>query len=147
MPEPHKFTSFLAALARHGAMGLIRPTDTLKVMLTADRPPASVAQAADLAEIEPGNGYPAGGLPVGIVSSGFDREAGEYRLVVDESASLIARGGPVGPFRCVVLYNATPPVPAVDVIAWWERAKPITLEEDGDRFTIDFDGTGVLKLG
>ena len=50
---------------------------------------------------------------------------------------LTASGGPVGPFRYVVLYNDDPSSPADPLIGWYDYTSDLTLQ-DGETFTIDF---------
>ena len=145
-----KFARFTEAAVERGVLSLIRPSDTLKVLLTNELPPRDAATRADLAELPALNGYPDGGEAIDIVESAFSRDDLMYRLVLGKDVVFTARGGPLGPFRVVTLYNATPPFPAVDLIAWWARDKPITLEDEegvSDSFTVSFDAiAGVLTL-
>jgi hypothetical protein len=132
----NKFQSFPAALAakQHNLA-----TDTLKVMLTNTAPVVTAAAKGDIAEIAGGNGYTAGGLP-GTVT-GATQTAGIFTLKVAD-VTVVASGGPVGPFQYAVLYNATSGL----LIGWWAYGSSVTLNS-ADSFTVDFDdANGVLSL-
>lgn len=134
----NKFNSFVEALAEkvHN-LG----SDTLKVMLTNTAPAAANAVKADITEIAAGNGYVAGGTQATQVSS--SQASGLYKLVLND-VTFTASGGTIGPFRYVVLYNAT----AVngELIGWYDYGSSITLNA-GESLTVDFDATnGVLTI-
>jgi hypothetical protein len=118
-------------------------TDALKLMLTNAAPSQSNAVKADLTEIPAGNGYAAGGAAVTI--TGSSQAAGTYKLVGNDVV-FTAAGGPMGPFRYVVLFNDTPTSPADPLIGYWDYGSSVTLA-DGETFTVDFDGAnGILQL-
>lgn len=132
----NKFNSFVEELAEKAHnLG----SDSLKVMLTNSAPSASNATTSDLTEISAGNGYTAGGNAVTISSSA--QTSGTYKLVLADS-TWTASGGSIGPFRYVVLYNAT----NSKLIAYWDYGSSVTLAS-GSSFTTDFDGSaGVLTI-
>lgn len=133
-----KFFSFVEALAEQvHNLG----SDTLKIMLTNSAPSQSNTQKSDLTEISAGNGYTAGGTAVTITAS--SQTSGTYKLVGND-VTFTASGGTIGPFRYAVLYNDTS---ASDkLISYWDYASNVTLN-DGDSFTVDFDGTnGILQI-
>ena len=114
-------------------------SDTLKVMLTNTAPTSANGLKADLTEISAGNGYTAGGTAATISSSA--QTSGTYKLVVADVV-FTANGGPVGPFRYAVLYDATSTSGVL--IGWWDYGSSISLQ-DGESFTVDYDSTnGVL---
>lgn len=141
MPMFNKFHAFVEHLAE-GVHNL--QSHTLKVMLTNAVPSASAHSVkADLAEIAAGNGYVAGGPAVTVTSSA--QTGGVYRLFAS-NVTITASGGPIGPFRCAVLYNDTPTSPADPLIGWWDYGASITLL-NGETLTLTFDAVnGVLQL-
>jgi hypothetical protein len=117
--------------------------DTLKVMLTNTAPVATNSVKADLTEITAANGYPAGGNPLTVSSSG--QTGGLYKLVVADSV-FTAVGGPIGPFRYAVVYNDTPASPADPLICSHDYGSSINLFA-GETFTWDANPTnGLLQL-
>lgn len=136
----NKFNAFVEHLAEKAHnLG----SDTLKILLTNTTPVATNSVRADLTEIAAANGYPAGGLQAGIVSSA--QTAGTYKLTLADVV-FTASGGPIGPFRYAVLYNDTPTSPADPLIGWYDYGASITLA-DTETLTVDFDATnGVLTL-
>ena len=118
-------------------------SDTLKVMLTNTAPVATNAVLADLTEIGTGNGYSAGGTAASISSEG--QTSGTEKLVL-ANVVFTASGGSIGPFRYVVLYDATPSSPLKPLIAWWDYGSSISLNT-GETFTWTPDATnGVFQL-
>lgn len=118
-------------------------TDVLKVMLVnSPAPVATNTVKANLTEITPGNGYPAGGTD--IVGVWTESPAGTGSLAGTD-VTWTASGGTIGPFRYVVLYNDTPTTPLADpVIGWWDYGSNVTLQI-GESFVVDFTGP-VLTL-
>jgi hypothetical protein len=132
----NKFQSLTAALAaKQHNLG----SDTLRVMLTNTAPVVTNAAKADITEIAGSNGYTAGGSQCTVTGSA--QAAGLYTLKIAD-LTITASGGAVGPFRYVVLYNATSGL----LIGWYDYGSSTTLNS-GDSFTVDFDDTnGVLTL-
>jgi hypothetical protein len=140
MPSFNKFNAFVEHLAE-GVMNL--QSDTLKIVLTDTAPQASDSVLADLSEISAGNGYTAGGVAATVSAS--SQTGGTYKLVLDDLL-ITASGGPIGPFRYLVLIDDTPTSPANPLIGWWDYGSSITLA-DGESITIDFDASnGVLQI-
>lgn len=140
MPSFNKFNAFVEHLAE-GVMNL--QSDTLKIVLTDTAPQASDSVLADLTEISAGNGYTAGGVAATVSAS--SQTGGTYKLVLDDLL-ITASGGPIGPFRYLVLIDDTPTSPANPLIGWWDYGSSITLA-DGESITIDFDASnGVLQI-
>lgn len=140
MPSFNKFNAFVEHLAE-GVMNL--QSDTLRIVLTDTAPEASDSVLADLTEISAGNGYTAGGVAATVSAS--SQTGGTYKLVLDDLL-ITASGGPIGPFRYVVLIDDTPTSPADPLIGWWDYGSSITLA-DGESITIDFDASnGVLQI-
>lgn len=106
-----------------------------KALLTNTAPTTATAVKADLTDIAAANGYPAGGMTLDSITlstSGLITKC----TIADET--LTASGGPIGPFRYVVVYNDTQTVPAKPVVGWYDYGSSITLA-DGEPFLIDFD--------
>lgn len=117
-------------------------SDTLTVALcaAANAPVATNTVLADLTEIAYTN---LSSRVLTVASSA--QTSGTYKLTINDLV-LTASGGSVAAFRYVVIYNDTPTSPADPLIGWYDYGSEVTLN-DGDTFTIDFDGTnGVLTL-
>ena len=80
------------------------------------------------------SGYTAGGSPTTITIS----ESTGTTTVQGTQVVFTASGGTIGPFRYAVLYNDTATSPADALIAWWDYASSITLN-DGETFTVKFN--------
>jgi len=130
----NKFESFVELLAEKAHnLG----SDTLKIYLTDATPSASAdAVKADLAEITPQNGYPAGGTAITIVAS--SQTAGTYSLTQSADVVFTASGGSFGPFRYAVLYNDTHASDAL--IGWWDYGSSVSCNT-GETFTVDLAAT------
>lgn len=74
-----------------------------------------------------------------ITTSASAQTSGTYKLTLTDLV-LTSSGGTTGPFRYVYIYNDTPTSPADPLIGYYDYGSSITLQ-DGDTFTIDFDGT------
>lgn len=134
----NKFNTFVADVA-NGLHNL--GEDTLGVMLTKMRPSPMFAVDGDIDEIPVGNGYPAGGAEAALISSA--QSAGTYTLKLC-NATFIATGGPIGPFRYCVLYNAT--TERGHLIGWYDYGTDLTITA-GNSFAVQFDAdNGVLQL-
>lgn len=136
----NKFNVFVEHLAE-GVHNL--QSAVLKVMLTNSAPTNTNVNTSQLSEIPSGNGYSANGITATVSSSG--QTSGTYKLVLGDVV-FTATGGPMAPFRYVVLYNYKATAPARPVIAWWDYGSTVTLN-NGETFTVDFDDSnGVLTL-
>ena len=116
-------------------------SDALKVALTNTAPTASSNTVlADITEITYTNCSSRA-----VTTSSSAQTSGTYKLVCSDLV-LTASGGPVGPFRYVVLYNDTPTSPADPLIGYYDYGSAVTVA-DTETFTVDFDGTnGVFTL-
>lgn len=146
MAAYNKFNVFVEHLANkiHDLFGTTPGTDcdTCKVFLTDEAPLATDTVKADMVEITAQNGYTAGG---NAITNNGTRATGT--LTFDGlSGGWTASGGPIGPFRYVVLYNDTPTSPADPVIAWWDRGASLTLQ-DGETFNYKFNNVEVPNRG
>ena len=135
-----KYQQFAEDLANkiHDLFGT---NDTLKIALTNTAPNvATHAVLADITEIGAGNGYTAGGTDT---QNDGTETTGTFTLTgVD--VVFTAAGGTIGPFRYAVLYNDTPTSPVDPLIAYWDYASSITLQ-NGETFTVDF-GASILTI-
>jgi len=131
----NKFQSFVEKLAEkvHN-LG----SDTLTIALTNSAPVATNNQLTDITQISYTN---CSARTITITSSA--QTSGTYKLILADLI-LTASGGTVGPFRYIVIYNDT--AANDELIGWYDYGSALTLQ-DGETFTIDFDGTnGVLTL-
>ena len=86
------------------------------------------------------NGYPSGGNTLVITSA--ITSGGVFRLIVGDTVFTATSGG-IGPFRYVVLYNATN---TNKLIGYYDYGQSVTLNVN-DTFTVDFDpDNGVLTI-
>lgn len=95
--------------------------DSFKLLLTNAAPNAANSVKGDLTEISAGFGYPAGGATVTASHS----TAGGIAIARSPDVVIGAAGGPIGPFRYVVLYNAT--APGGPLVGWWDFGVSVTL--------------------
>ena len=70
--------------------------------------------------------------------------SGTYKLSADD-LTLTARGGSVGPFQYIYIYNDTVSSPADPLVGYYDYGSALTLN-DGDSFTIDIGTNGILTL-
>jgi hypothetical protein len=128
----NKFNQFVQNMA-NGAYDLA--TDTIKCMLTNTAPVATNAVYADITEISAGNGYTTGGTACTGQSS---TQSGGVEVFVATGPVFTASGGSIGPFRYVVLYDATPTSPSKPLIGWYDYGSAVTLLA-GQTFTVGLD--------
>lgn len=113
-------------------------SDTLTVALTNTAHTSTWSQLSDLTQIS----YTNCSSRVLTVSSSA-QTSGTYKLVVNDLV-LTASGGTVGAFRYVYIYDDT--ATNDELICYFDYGSSITLQ-DGDTFTLDFDGTnGLLQI-
>lgn len=118
--------------------------DTLKCMLVDVQPNRVNAVVADLSEIVSGNGYVLGGKVAPFISDG--QINGQYTLYLANPSQWVASGGTIGPFKYVVLYNASRP--GGPLIAWWEYPGAAITMQPTEKFGHDLDQVnGTLQLG
>ena len=132
----NKFNSFTTQL---GLKKMDLDVDVLKVYLTNTAPVATNTVFNTPAEITAGNGYTAGGTDaLGVWS---ETPAGTGNLV-NTNVTWTAAGGPIGPFRYVVLYDDTSTLK--HLIGWWDYGSAVTLAI-GETFTTSF-GANTLTI-
>ncbi len=125
MAAYNKFNAFVEALAeKKHDLG----SDALTVALTNSAPSAANSVLADIAEVAYTN---LSSRALTIVSS--QRTGGTYALVLAD-LTLTATGGPVGPFRYIVIFNDTGV--GDPLIAWFDYGASITLN-DGETLLLD----------
>jgi len=140
----NKVNIFVQDLAR--GVHILTPTTghVLKVFLSNDPPLPTTELKSTTTEITAGSGYTSGGNQATIESS--IQTAGTYKLVLSDPPTWTASGGPIGPFRYIVLYNSTTAFKTNPIIGWWDYGSSISLV-DGESFAVDFDQTaGVLVI-
>lgn len=111
-------------------------TDTFKALLTNVAPDASDAVRTDITEINAGNGYPGLGITLATTLS---RTGAVTRLAAGDYT--LNATGAIGPFRYVVVYNATSS--SNPLVCWFDYGASITLNA-GETFVFDFDNTNGL---
>lgn len=113
-------------------------SDTLTVALTNTAHTSTWTQLSDLTQISYTN---CSSRALTVASSA--QTSGTYKLVVNDLV-LTASGGTVGAFRYVYIYDDT--ATNDELICYFDYGSSITLN-DGDTFTLDFDGTnGLLQI-
>ncbi|MGH1352122.1 MAG: hypothetical protein ACRBBN_15130 [Methyloligellaceae bacterium] len=140
MARPFTFTNQFHQDVHHAVHNF--DTHQYNVLFTNTQPLVSDAVLADLTEITPGDGYPAGGIALTKVSS--IQTAGIFRHIVQDDVAS-ASGGPIGPFQWVALYNVTQTTPLKPVVGWWDMGQPTTIL-DGDDWPMNFDDVeGIIR--
>ncbi|HEX8266971.1 MAG TPA: hypothetical protein VF596_16335 [Pyrinomonadaceae bacterium] len=114
-------------------------SDQLKIASTNTAPTASNSVYTDLTS-PLGTTNLSGATPFNITTSSSSQTSGTYKLVLADLV-LTASGGSFGPFRYVVVYNDT--ATNDPLIGYYDYGSSITVN-DGETFTIDFDGTNGL---
>lgn len=112
--------------------------DTLKIALTNTAHTSTWTQLSQLTQIAYTN---LSARVLTIISSA--QTSGTYRLILADLI-LTSTGGTTGPFRYVYIFNDT--ATNDELIGYYDYGSALTLQ-DGDTFTIDFDGVnGVLSI-
>ncbi|KKK71068.1 hypothetical protein LCGC14_2917650 [marine sediment metagenome] len=115
--------------------------DLVKVFLSNEQPLTTDTIKTDIADIAAGNGYTAGGDDV---TNTLSVATGTVTMVAVDVV-FTASGGTIGPFQFVVAYNDTLAGPVDALISWWDRGAALTLQ-DGESFTVDFQGNKIFDL-
>jgi hypothetical protein len=133
----NKFNSFVEALAEKAHnLG----SDQLVVALTAaaNAPVAGNTVLANLTQISYTNCSTRN-----ITTSSSSQTSGTYKLVLTD-LTLTASGGPIAPFRYVVIYNDT--ATNDELIGWYDYESDLTIA-NGETLLIDFSAAnGVLTI-
>lgn len=115
--------------------------DTFKILLTNTAPASSTDHTysgISANELANGNGYTTGGATVTISSE--SQTSGTETVVTTAANPTWTATGAMGPFRYVVLYNAT----NGGLIAWWDWGSSLTMANT-DTFTTTF-GANLFTL-
>jgi hypothetical protein len=91
------------------------PADGIKLALTNTAPDVTDEVLADITQISAGAGYSAGGTAVGSLALA---QTGALSKITGATVTFAASGGPIGPYRYVVAYNAT--VAGGPLIKFWD---------------------------
>lgn len=113
-------------------------SDQLKIALTNSAPTTSFTKLSDVTEITYTN------LSTrNITTTSSAQTSGTYKLILTDLV-LTSTGGTTGPFRYIVVYNDT--ATNKEIIGYYDYGSAVTLQ-NGDTFTIDFDGSaGLLQI-
>lgn len=133
-----KYNTFAGDLCSgfHDVVGSAGSTaNTLNVALTNTAPSVSANTVlGDITEIGAGNGYASGGVST---SNSGSNTSGTV-TVTGTNVTITASGGSIGPFRYVVLYNATQTSPNKPLVGYWDYGSALTLA-DGESLTVKFN--------
>jgi hypothetical protein len=132
MAAYNKFNRFVLDVleGRHNFL-----SHTFRVALSNTAPVNTNTVLSNITQIPDGNGYVAGG---NIATMSATITGGTARVTAANTA-FTASGGPVGPLRYAVLYNAT--ASGAPLIAWWDYGSSITLANT-EQFNVVFDAVG-----
>lgn len=135
-------TKFQSAVEKIGRGAINLNSDTLKIALTNSAPNAATNdELADITEISAAYGYSAGGTAVG--SNAYSQTSGTGKLTGSD-VTFTAAGGNIGPFRYVVLYDAT--ASGSPLICYWDLGSGTTIN-DGSSWTVNFHpSNGILTI-
>lgn len=113
-------------------------SDTLTIALTNTAHTATWGQLSDLTQIAYTN------LSSRVITTTSSAQtSGTYKLTLTDLV-LTSTGGTTGAFRYVYIYNDT--ATNDELVAYYDYGSSITLN-DGDTFTVDFDGiNGALTI-
>lgn len=144
MSTYNKFNVFVEDLVNkvHDLFGSGAAADVARIYLSNTAPVATNSLKSQVAEISGGNGYTVNGEST---QNSGTRSGGTVTLT-GTRVVWTAAGGPIGPFRYVVLFNDTPSAPLDPLISWWDYGSALTLLA-GETFTVRFnngDPTGTI---
>ena len=132
MATYNKINQFVADICQK-VHNLSTSADSLKVFLTDSAPVATNTILANITEVSYANCSTRA-----LTISASSQSSGTFKLVITDL--VLTASGTVGPFRYIGIYNDTPTSPADPLIAWYDYASSITMN-NGDTFTLDFDAT------
>lgn len=112
-------------------------TQTYKIALT-NTLPVNTQVSLDTVTNHPApaaaNGYAAGGSATTVTTS----ETGGTMTISGTEVVFTATAGGIGPFRYAILYNDSATSPVDALVAYWDYASSITLN-DTETFTVKFN--------
>jgi hypothetical protein len=111
-------------------------TDTLNVCLTNSAPLATNTILSDITQIANGNGYTTDGADT---QNTWAETAGTATLTGTKVVWTCVTAA-MGPFRYVVLFNATQATPLKPLIGWWDYGSAVTLQV-GETFSVKFNSS------
>lgn len=136
MATYNKIYAFVADVCQK-VHNLSTSADVLKVALSNSATVATNTVLANLTEISYTNCSTRN-----LAISASSQSSGTFKLVITDL--VLTASGTVGPFRYVTIYNST--AGSGNLVAWYDYGSSITLN-NGDTFTLDFDGTnGFFQL-
>lgn len=127
MASYNKFQGWVEYMQEAANVG----SDQFVVALTPDAPNASTWSTLSHVTNQPAYTYCS---TRNITTSSSSQSSGTFSLVLTDLV-LTASGGPVGPFRYVVVYDDT--VSGDPLVCWFDYGSSITLA-DGETLTINF---------
>jgi len=113
--------------------------NTLKVFLSNEQPLVTDTVKANIADITPEHGYPAGGSDI---TNAFSFASGVGTLTGTDVV-FTAAGGSFGPFRFAVVYNDT--AANDELVCWWDYGSSISCN-DTETLTVDF-AAAIFTIG
>ena len=125
-------------------IALFKDTETVGTVTSAYTPSLADTTYTGIAvysrEVSSGTGYTTGGT---TISGQAVTNSGTIGVASFNDVTFTASGGDLGPFRYIVIYNATNGL----LIGYYDYGMATTLST-GEDFVVDFDGiNGVLRLG
>lgn len=133
MAAYNKFQDFVEqlGLAKHNLN-----TDTLNVCLTNSAPVNTNTILSNITQISNGNGYTTDGIDT---QNSWAEASGTATLTGTKCVWTCATAA-MGPFRYVVLFNATQTSPLKPLIGWWDYGSALTLQV-GETFSVKFNSS------
>lgn len=140
-----QFQNFHEFYYNQGNGNIDLDSDTFKAVLTNTAPTiATDDELADISEISDGNGYTTGGLTLSSVT--FSEEPSDTGRWIFTCADFTwtATGGPIGPFRYVVIYDDTST--GDKLVGVFDFGTALTVPADS-YFQVDIGADGIMKFG
>lgn len=134
----NKFQQFVEDLCKgvHNLTSDATCSVTVALTAAANAPVATNTVLANLTEIAYTN------LSSRVVTGVTAEHTTGTVTITATDLTLTASGGPVAPFRYIVLYNDDPTSPADPLIGWYDYGSDLTLA-DGESLTLDFGASGI----
>lgn len=136
-----KFNQFASRVAR-GIYDF--SSDQIAFALTNSAPAAGAITLADINQVPNSGGYTSAG--VNIVTGSFDVSNPLIAKLILNDYKLIATGGPIGPFRYVVIFDRTVTSGGSPyLMGYADYGLSITLAEN-ESLTLDFNALGAITF-